>query len=281
MRIGCRPPAALNFFTVAPPFLHASLSKLQRLHRRCGAHLRRAYNSHMCGRFVLHHPSSLLRQWYEAVRVPEMGARYNIAPGAPVHVLRATPQEREIAALRWGFIPSWADDPSCVPMLHNARGETVAEKPMFRQAFRLRRGLIPASGFYEWKTGTGQKHRRPFYLSLRDGAPMSFAAVWDRFAAPDGSTIETCAIVTVKANTLIEPIHHRMPVLLDRAAWPLWLDAATPVATLLALLQPFPAERMQMWEVTDAINSLHADGPALPLPAAASPAGPGPAPALL
>lgn len=235
----------------------------------------------MCGRFVLHHPGSLLRQWYEAAHAPDMPARYNIFPGGNVLVLRTVSGERAFRPMRWGFIPSWADDPSCVPMLHNARGETLAEKPIFRQAFRQRRCLVPASGFYEWKSEPGQKRRQPFYLSLRDGMPMSFAAVWDRFAAPDGTTIETCAIVTIKANALIEPLHHRMPVLLEKDAWPLWMDPATPTAALMPLLQPFPTERMQMWEVADGIGTAGTDEPALMQPIAASQSGPGAESALL
>ncbi len=205
----------------------------------------------MCGRFVMHHPCSLLAQWYDATLNAELPLRYRILPGSAVHALRAVEGHLRLDAMRWGFIPSWAEDPACVPMLHNARGETVAEKPMFRQAFRLRRCLVPASGFFEWQVVPGQKQRRAWYLSLRDGSPMSFAGLWDGFTASDGSNIQTCAIVTTKANALVEPIHARMPVLLARDDWARWLDADTPVADLLALLQPAAVDAMQMWEVDD------------------------------
>lgn len=224
----------------------------------------------MCGRYVMNHPPHLLQQWYEALRVPDFAPRYNIAPGSTVLVMRASPAGPMLSTSRWGFIPSWADDPGCVPMLHNARGETVAEKPMFRKAFRTQRCLVPASGFYEWQSATGKKVKQPYYISLRDGTPLSFAGLWDSVLGPSGDTLETCAIVTTKANALIEPIHHRMPVLLARESWAAWLNPATPLPELLALLQPYPGDQMQAWEVAPAVNRALNDEPALLLPLAGS-----------
>jgi putative SOS response-associated peptidase YedK len=234
----------------------------------------------MSSRYVLNHPPHLLQQWYEILRMPDFHPHYNIAPGSTVLVVRATPTGRVCTASRWGFIPSWADDPSCVPMLHNARSETVAEKPMFRKAFRGRRCLIPASGYYEWQSASGRKLKQPYYISLRDGAPLSFAGLWDSALTTSGEAVDTCAIVTTKANTLIEPIHHRMPVLLARESWSAWLDPDTAVPNLLALLQPYPSEQMQAWEVADAVNRALNDDPALLLPRAGSKDG-GVQPALL
>lgn len=235
----------------------------------------------MCGRFVLDHPSHLLRQWYELAHIVDIHPRYDIAPGHAVTVVRATASGNEMALMRWGFIPSWADDPSCMPMLHNARGETVAEKPMFRHAFRQRRCLIPATGFYEWKSAAGQKLRQRYYLSLRDGTPLSFAGVWDCASGVTGAAVETCAIVTTKANGLVEPIHHRMPVLLDREDWPLWLDADAAVPELLALLRPYPPDRMQLWEVADPHEGAATDDRAMLTPLAGTDGGGGAQPALL
>lgn len=218
----------------------------------------------MCGRFVMNHPPHLLQKWYEAVmRASAFPPRYNIAPGSAIQVVRALPGEREISLMRWGFIPSWADNPATVPMLHNARAETVAEKPMFRQSFRRRRCLVPASGFYEWKAVPGKKTKQPYYLSLRDGTPLSFAAVWDSATMTNGQIVETCAIVTTKANALVEAIHQRMPVFLDREHWNAWLDGETPVADILAMLQPYSSERMQAWEVAEDVNRAVNDNPSL------------------
>jgi len=186
--------------------------------------------------------------------MPEFTSRFNIAPGQTIHVLRDMEGSRIFSTMRWGFIPSWADDAGNAPMLHNARAESVAEKPMFRHAFKSRRCLIPASGYYEWRTDPGRKTRRPYYLSLPDGAPMSFAGLWELTTTASGEQVETCAVVTTKANALIEPIHHRMPVVLDRESWPLWLSRDAQTAALLVLLRAYPAERMQMWEVDSAVN---------------------------
>lgn len=203
------------------------------------------------------------------MRSLDLPARYNIAPGSPVLVVRAFPGMREMSTMRWGFIPAWADNPASVPMLHNARAETVAEKPMFRLSFRRRRCLVPASGYYEWHSDAATRRKHPFYLSLHDGSPISFAGLWDAATLPNGQVIETCAIITTKSNALVEPIHNRMPVMLDRQNWEQWLDEQTQVADLLAMLQPYPSERMQAWEVGDDVNRAASDTPALLLPRAA------------
>lgn len=216
----------------------------------------------------MNHSPRHLQQWFEASRMPEFAPRFNIAPGNAVLAVRAAPLGRETVVMRWGFVPSWADDTASAPILHNARCETVAEKPMFREAFRSRRCLIPASGFYEWKSVARQKFKQPFYLSLRDGSPLSFAGLWDCTLTETGQAVEACVIVTTKANAIIEPIHHRMPVLLDREAWALWLDAEASVADLLALLRPHPPERMQVWEVAANVNCMLDDSPALLAPLA-------------
>lgn len=177
--------------------------------------------------------------------------------------------QREGSLMRWGFIPSWAKDPATMPMLNNARSETVAEKPMFRQAFRRRRCLIPASGFYEWKAVPGQRSKQPFYISLKDGTPMSFAGLWESARTANGETLDTCTILTTEANAALQPIHHRMPVLLDRQDWNVWLGTEpASEETLMRLLQPFDAERMQVWGVSHACNKVVNDNPSLLLPIA-------------
>jgi putative SOS response-associated peptidase YedK len=222
----------------------------------------------MCSRFVLNHSSSLLQQWYSVVCVPDIEPRYNIAPGNAVQTLRATAEGHCMGPMRWGFIPAWAEDPVSAPMLHNARCETVAEKPMFRHALRTRRCLIPASGFYEWKAAPRQKFKRPFFLSLRDGNPLSFAGLWEVATTGHSQILETCTIVTSKANALVEAIHHRMPVLLDREDWAIWLDPAASINDLIPLMRPYPVNRMQAWEVTGAVDRTLLNDPGLTLPLA-------------
>lgn len=209
--------------------------------------------------------------------MPDFPSRYNIAPGSIIAAVRQVPEGRIGSRMRWGFIPSWAKDPASMPMLHNARGETVNDRPMFRTAFRRRRCLIPASGFYEWKAVQGQQPKQPFYISFRDGTPMSFAGLWDTARTADGDTIETCTIITTEANAVLAPIHNRMPVIIDRKDWDTWLGTETHaeeagtdsgVEMLNTLLVPFETGNMQVWGVAHAVNKVTNDNPALLQPIA-------------
>ncbi|RJG05752.1 SOS response-associated peptidase [Noviherbaspirillum cavernae] len=225
----------------------------------------------MCGRFVLKHKPATLQEWYQADDLPDFEARYNIAPTTGIVVIRDTPQGRAGSLMRWGLIPSWARDAASLPLLHNARGETVADKPMFRQAFRKRRCLIAASGFYEWKAVPGQKSKQPFYISFKDDTPMSFAGLWESSRTADGEPLDTCTIITTGANHILEPIHHRMPLILERADWDTWLDPGfNNTERLAALVKPFEADKMQAWGVSHAVNRVANDAPALVRPIAES-----------
>jgi putative SOS response-associated peptidase YedK len=223
----------------------------------------------MCGRYTLQHAPEFIEAWFEAIFMPDYALRYNIAPGSNIIAVRNTADGQAGAIMRWGFIPAWAKDPASMPMLNNARGETVAEKPMFRQAFRRRRCLIPASGFYEWKAVPGQRSKQPFYISFRDGTPMSFAGLWETSKSTDGVKVDTCTIITTDANAVLAPIHHRMPVVLDREDWDTWLSTE-PVANemLESLIKPHDADKMQAWGVSHAVNKVINDSPALLLPIA-------------
>jgi putative SOS response-associated peptidase YedK len=189
--------------------------------------------------------------------LPE-GANYNVCPTTRVHVVRAGPTGRRLSALRWGFLPSWYKSPTDGPLLINARAETLAEKPAFREAARSRRCLIPADGFYEWtRAGTA---RQPWYIRRRDGAALVMAGLWQGWAR-DGEVLETCAIVTCAANESIARLHHRMPVIVEPEDWPLWLGEAGHGAA--RLMRPASETVLEAWPVHPRVNANHASGPDL------------------
>ena len=204
----------------------------------------------MCGRFVRFTPLRVLGDLFDCPAPPELPARYNIAPTQPVpvvRVLRAGPggTGREWATVRWGLIPPWADDPSIGNRMINARAETAAEKPSFRNAFKHRRCLVPADGFYEWAKGAGKAPKQPYLIRLKSGQPFAFAGLWESWTSPDGEVIESCTILTTEANEVLSAIHDRMPVIIAPEDYGRWLDPATPLEEVKALLRPFPAEGME------------------------------------
>ena len=193
---------------------------------------------------------------------PNLGARYNVAPTQDVPIVRATGTGgRELARARWGLVPSWAKDIAIGARMINARAETVAEKPSFRAAFKSRRCLVPADGFYEWRNGPAGK--QPYRITLADGEPFAFGGLWERWdKAPDGRTVESCTIITTLANDLLRPIHARMPVILDPGDYDPWLEAgAMPPAETARLLKPFPDHRMKAYPVATRVNNPRNDDP--------------------
>jgi len=210
----------------------------------------------MCGRFTLFEADKILSKEFGVSGIPPLSPRYNIAPSQPVAVVRATPagSGREIALLRWGLIPSWSKDPSIGNRLINARAETAREKPSFRNAFRRHRCLIPTSGFYEWQRQ--ERGKQPYFVRMRDGRLFAFAGLWDRWESPDEGVIETCAILTTAANTVLAPIHDRMPVILPQTGYARWLDPALKdVDSLSPLLVPFRPEDMLAIPVSPRVNA--------------------------
>lgn len=213
----------------------------------------------MCGRFTLNTSASRLADAFGGAPADYPEARYNIAPSQAVAAVRARPggSTREAVMLRWGLIPSWAKDPVIGNRMINARAESVADKPSFRAAFRRRRCLVPADGFYEWQKCNGAK--QPFCIVRADGAPFAFAGLWEHWenaGAGAASTVESCTIVTTEANERVAPIHNRMPVILDPADYALWLDPQVADRPILeALLQPCPADDLAAWPVSTHINS--------------------------
>lgn len=194
-------------------------------------------------------------------------SRYNIAPGTAIPAVRHRPSGREVAALRWGLVPSWAksDEPSA--RLVNARAETLAAKPSFRDALRSRRCVIPASGFYEWKS-TGRT-KQPWLFHRHDEQPFALAGLWDHWSTPDRETVESCAVITTDANELMRPIHHRMPVMLTPEQCLRWLDPhVTDEASLALLLVPPPEETMTAIALHTHVSNVQHDGPECLQPAA-------------
>jgi putative SOS response-associated peptidase YedK len=225
----------------------------------------------MCGRFTLTDPDQDLVEQFNLPEIPDLQPRYNIAPTQPVAAVRldAESAAREMVLFSWGLIPFWAKDPSIGARMINARAETAAEKPAFRAAFRRRRCLVVADGFYEWQKQNGGK--QPFYIRLRDGRPFAFAGLWEHWEGQDGSVIESCTLLTTEPNELIRPLHNRMPAILQPKDYGLWLDLAVEDARLLQpLLRPYPPEAMDTYPVSRWVNSPQNDDPRCiePLPQA-------------
>jgi putative SOS response-associated peptidase YedK len=214
----------------------------------------------MCGRFGLFASGEELAERYPFVEIPPLDPHYNIAPTQSVATVRATSTGHQLRFLRWGLIPSWASDPAIGNKLINARAETVAQKPSFRSAFKQRRCLIPASGFYEWqKAGTGRK--QPYFIRPLDAGLFSLAGLWEAWHDPRGETVETCTILTTEANELMRPLHDRMPVILGTESERLWLDPRAGTDALHALLKPYSAERMEAFPVGRWVSDPKHEGP--------------------
>lgn len=220
----------------------------------------------MCGRYsITTPPEAMTRLFSIAGPVPNFPARYNVAPTQDVPVVRQAGPARELALLRWGLIPSWARE-GAKPLI-NARGESVADKPSFRTSFKRRRCLLPADGFYEWHRPNGGP-KTPFNIRLREEGPFAMAGIWDRWAAPDGSELDTCAIITTGANKTLAPIHDRMPVILAPKDWDAWLlTPETEARDLLPLLRPAPDDLLEAYEISTRVNRVANDDPALLEPA--------------
>jgi putative SOS response-associated peptidase YedK len=199
----------------------------------------------MCGRFLLATPASTVAEVFDLDEVPILQPRYNIAPGQPVAIVRHVPSStrRELTHVLWGMIPSWSRDPASAGRPINARAETAADKPTFRAAFRRRRCLVPADGFYEWKP-LGGRRKQPFVFRLGNGEPFAFAGLWEVWEGPQGEVLETGCILTTEANDLVRPVHDRMPVILPVGAHAAWLGPNRGRPELERLLVPFPAEQM-------------------------------------
>lgn len=219
----------------------------------------------MCGRYTLSLSRLVGLETALGQPFPVLAPRYNIAPGQSVPAVRAVAGGAyALDMLHWGLLPPWARDIKFGYGTLNARAETVADKPAFRRAFRHRRCLLPADGFYEWQDGAHGK--QPWYFTRRDGADFAFAGLWERWEGA-GKTIESCSIIVTTANALVGEVHDRMPVILHPGDYRFWLDpGVTAVAALEALLAPYPDADMTVRPVSRAVNSARAEGPELIAP---------------
>lgn len=217
----------------------------------------------MCGRFALLVPGEELTETFDvSTPPPTLVPRYNIAPTQPVAVVRHNRDRdrRELVHMHWGLIPSWAKDPAIGSRMINARSETVAEKPAFRAAFKYRRCIVPASGFYEWQKQNG--HKQPHYIRHRDGAPLAFAGLWEHWQSPDGSELESCTILTTAANNMMTSLHNRMPVILEPADYGVWLQSDGQAQDELHhLLRPADDDLLVAHPVSTFVNRPQNDGP--------------------
>lgn len=208
----------------------------------------------MCGRFTLRTPASEIARLFD-VTVPDFQPRYNLAPSQAVAAVRLDPrrEKREFAFLRWGLIPSWADDPKTGYRMINARAETVATKPSFRHAFRERRCLILADGFYEWQKTNDKK--QPYFMRMKDDRPFAFAGLWECWKG-GGDEVESCTIIVTEANELLESIHDRMPVIVSPEDYDLWLDPEfEDKESLQKMLRPYPVGEMEAYPVNTIVNT--------------------------
>jgi putative SOS response-associated peptidase YedK len=216
----------------------------------------------MCGRFSLISSEELIRRIFRLNRAP-LRSRYNIAPSqdAPVIHIKYETGEREWTAMRWGLIPPWAKDISFGSRAINAQGETLFEKPAFRQAAKKRRALIPTNGFFEWEKKGNSK--QPYYIYLRDQQPFAFAGLWESWQGDSETPMLSFTIITTQANELMAPIHSRMPVILSPADYERWLDPENQSSDNLApLLHPYPPDEMALHPVGATVNNARNDVPA-------------------
>ena len=212
----------------------------------------------MCGRFTLRTPLSVLMQEFE-LQVPldfPVFDRYNIPPTVQIPVIRRLETQRTMSLMRWGLLPSWTNDPKKSPLLNNARAETVAEKPSFRSAYKNRRCIIPASGFFEWLTEG--KSKQPYLFRHPDDRPLAFAGLWEKWGE-----LESCTIITTEANEVMAPIHDRMPVILGRNDYSRWLDTSADVD---GLLTPCPPDELICYPVDPVVNNARNEGPQCIMP---------------
>jgi len=220
----------------------------------------------MCGRFARQSTRDLLANWFgvDFETMPQFAPSYNVAPSSvqPVVRLNRDSGSPEFALLRWGLVPLWAKDSKFSYSTINARAEEAATKPAYREALKRRRCLVPADAFYEWQR-IDKKTKHPYAIALSSGDPYAFAGLWESWKPKDGPPLESFTILTTDANELMEPIHNRMPVILERSDYLRWLDPGDPARPPVDLLRPYPAEKMRAWPVSERVGNVRNNDPQL------------------
>lgn len=216
----------------------------------------------MCGRYALTAPASTIAEVFQVDVLPDVLPRYNIAPTTEVPCVVVEEGTRVLQPLRWGLIPGWAKDKKIAYNTINARADGVATKPVYRAAFKRRRALIVADGFYEWER-IDKKTKIPHLIQLADGQPFAMAGLWERWTDPEsGEEVRSCSIITTEGNALMKPIHDRMPVILPKEAWARWLDPDNQdTEALQKMLVPFPADQMRERRVSRKVGDVKNKGP--------------------
>lgn len=214
----------------------------------------------MCGRATLTAPADVVRDLFE-VSVPELLPRYNLAPTQDVLIVRAGRDgpRRETGIVRWGLVPPWAKDARVGARYINARAESVFEKSPFKEPLKRRRCLVIFDGFYEWRREGTRK--TPFYVRMKTGAPFGCAGLWETWRTPEGQRLESCTVLTTRANGLIGTLHDRMPSILKPDEHDAWLDPAREEPDLGPVLRPYPDGEMEMWQVSSKVNRWQNDEP--------------------
>ncbi|MDO9577080.1 MAG: SOS response-associated peptidase [Candidatus Cloacimonadales bacterium] len=205
----------------------------------------------MCGRFALYSSFSAIKEYADILNeIEDLEANYNSAPGQIIPIIMLQKKKKYLKPAKWGLVPFWTNNPKIGSHLINARADSVAIKPSFKAAFKYRRCLIPANGFYEWR----KNNKQPFYITLKNSELFTFAGLWEEWYHPDGTLLRTCSIITTEPNEIMQEIHDRMPVILSPKAEEKWL-VQNDQKKLLDLLIPFDSKEMQMHPVSKAVNS--------------------------
>lgn len=212
----------------------------------------------MCGRFGLTRPDKLDLRRFGVTSLPELPPRFNVAPGTDILVVRERTSEREASLLRWGLVPWWAENPAIGARMANARSDSAFTR--FREPMRQRRCLIPADVFYEWQVVAGQKTKQPYAVALKDSEIFALGGIWDYWKPKsEEEGIVTCAILTTEPNTLLTPIHDRMPVIVPPDRYSAWLDPTTPEPAVRDLVKPYPSDAMAIWPISLRVNKATED----------------------
>jgi len=212
----------------------------------------------MCGRFSLVTTPEELAHQFNLRRQVTIAPRYNIAPSQQVIIIRSGANGYTTSSVRWGLIPHWSKDKNFSAKLINARAETVHEKPVFREAFKERRCLIPATGFYEWKNEGNRQ--QPYFIKMKSSALFAMAGIWESWQSTEGGTIESCAIITTEANTIVGKIHDRMPAIFPENSYGLWLSKTGDGKSLRDYLRPYDPFKMTAYPVSGMVNYVKNEG---------------------